>query len=130
VSPPAPSPAAAASPTLIPTVPAPSQPSETGGYDRLVGRWLRPDGGYILEVRSVSPEGAVDASYLNPRPIHVARAEASRMGDGMTLFVELRDANYPGSTYRLLYDRKRDMLTGSYFQALQQQTFEVEFVRR
>jgi len=81
-------------------------------------------------IRSVSAEGAVDASYLNPRPIRVARAEASRMGDGMTLFVELRDVNYPGSTYRLIYDGGRDVLTGTYFQALQQQTFEVEFVRR
>ena len=52
------------------------------------------------------------------------------MGDGMTLFVELRDVNYPGSTYRLIYDGGRDVLTGTYFQALQQQTFEVEFVRR
>jgi hypothetical protein len=113
-----------------PKVAAPQPTPEAAGYERLVGRWLRPDGGYILEVRSVSPEGTVDASYLNPRPIRVVRAEASRMGDGMTLFVELRDVNYPGSTYRLLYDRGRDMLTGSYFQALQQQTFDVEFVRR
>ena len=107
-------------------VPTPEAP----GFERLVGRWLRPDGGYILEIRSISSEGVVDATYLNPRPIRVARAEASRMGDGMTLFVELRDVNYPGSTYRLLYDRGRDMLAGSYFQALQQQTFDVEFVRR
>ena len=122
-----------ASSAVPPTTPAASAPQPTPaapGIERLVGRWLRPDGGYILEVRSVSPEGAVDASYLNPRPIRVARAEASRMGDGMTLFVELRDVNYPGSTYRLLYDRGRDVLTGTYFQALQQQTFDVEFVRR
>ena len=30
----------------------------------------------------------------------------------------------------LLYDRGRDVLTGTYFLALQQQTFDVEFVRR
>jgi hypothetical protein len=111
--------------------PSEPQPASTAaGYERLVGRWLRPDGGYILEVRSISPEGTVDAAYLNPRPIRVARAEASRMGDGMTLFVELRDVNYPGSAYRLIYDRGRDVLTGTYFQALQGQTFDVEFVRR
>jgi hypothetical protein len=122
-----------ASSTVPPTTPAAiaPQPSPTApGFEKLTGSWLRPDGGYILEVRSVSPEGVVDAAYLNPRPIRVARAEASRMGDGMTLFVELRDVNYPGSTYRLIYDRGRDMLTGTYFQALQQQTFDVEFVRR
>ena len=38
--------------------------------------------------------------------------------------------NYPGSTYKLIYDPARDVLAGLYFQALQQQTFDVEFVRR
>ena len=100
------------------------------GFDRLLGRWLRPDGGYILEIRSVSPGGKVDAAYLNPGPIRVARAEALREGGALTLFVELRDVNYPGSTYRLVYDPARDVLGGLYFQAVEQQTFDVEFVRR
>ncbi len=38
--------------------------------------------------------------------------------------------NYPGSTYKLVYDPGRDVLGGLYFQAVQQQTFDVEFVRR
>jgi len=38
--------------------------------------------------------------------------------------------NYPGSTYRLTYDPGRDVLAGLYFQAIEQQTFDVEFVRR
>ena len=79
---------------------------------------------------SVSPEGRVDASYRNPRSIRVARAEALREGEAVTLFVELRDTNYPGSTYRLVYLPGRDVLEGTYFQALQQQTFDVAFVRR
>ncbi len=112
-----------------PAAPAPATPL-VAGFEKLTGRWLRPDGGYILEVRSISPEGKVDAAYLNPRPIHVARAEALRQGEALTLFVELRDANYPGSTYKLIYDPARDVLAGLYFQALQQQTFDVEFVRR
>lgn len=100
------------------------------GFDRLAGRWFRTDGSYILEIRSVSPEGKVDAAYLNPRPIHVARAEALREGGALTLFVELRDVNYPGSTYKLIYDPARDVLAGLYFQALHQQSYDVEFVRR
>ena len=108
----------------------PALPTPAGtGFERLTGRWLRPDGGYILEIRSVSPQGTVDASYLNPRPIHVARAEASRTGEILTLFIELRDKNYPGSTYRLVYDPGRDVLAGTYFAAAQQQTFDVSFVR-
>jgi hypothetical protein len=100
------------------------------GFDRLVGRWLRADGGYVLEIRSVSPEGRVEAAYLNPRPIHVARAEAARGGDIVTLLVELRDANYPGSTYRLWYDAGSDTLEGTYYQAVQQETYDVAFERQ
>ena len=48
----------------------------------------------------------------------------------MKLFVELRDVNYPGSTYSLRYDPARDVLEGAYFQAMEQQTFDVSFVRR
>lgn len=125
---PAPAPASAApsAPEVLPAVPVPA----VAGFDRLEGRWLRPDGGYVLEVRSVSPGGKVDAAYLNPRPVRVARAEALREGGVLTLFVELRDVNYPGSTYKLVYDPGRDVLGGLYFQAVQQQTFDVEFVRR
>jgi hypothetical protein len=43
--------------------------------------------------------------------------------------VELRDVNYPGSTYKLSYDPRRDVLVGSYFLAATNETIEVEFVR-
>ena len=86
--------------------------------------------GDVLEIRAVTPEGRVEASYLNPRPIRVARAEAARGGDIVTLLVELRDVNYPGSTYRLWYDAGRDTLEGTYFQAVQQETYDVAFARQ
>ena len=108
--------------------PAAARSADTS-FDRLVGRWLRADGGYVLEIRAVTPEGRVDASYLNPRPIHVARAEAARGGDIVTLLVELRDVNYPGSRYRLWYDAGRDILQGTYYQAAQQETYDVAFER-
>ncbi|MBK7973210.1 MAG: hypothetical protein IPK07_08015 [Deltaproteobacteria bacterium] len=85
---------------------------------------------YVLEIRSISPDGTVDAAYSNPRPIHVARAMAARGDDAVTLFVELRDLNYPGSTYTLHYDPARDVLEGTYFQAIQRVTFDVSFTRR
>ena len=130
-------PVAEATPAPVPSTQAPAPPGApapatptVAGFEKLTGRWLRPDGGYILEIRSISPEGKVDAAYLNPRPIRVARAEALQQGGALALFVELRDVNYPGSTYKLIYDPARDVLAGLYFQALQQQTFDVEFVRR
>jgi hypothetical protein len=102
---------------------------ERGGFETLNGRWLRPDGGYIFEIRAVDPSGKIDALYFNPRPINIAKAEATRDGSKLNVFVELRAPNYPGSTYALVYDPKQDQLRGTYFQAALAQSFEVYFVR-
>jgi hypothetical protein len=98
-------------------------------FQRLAGRWVRPDGGYIIELKSVEDSGKMSAAYFNPRPIHVARAEASQAGTVTKVFVELRDVNYPGSTYNLIYVPEQDQLQGIYYQALEQQSFEVYFQR-
>jgi len=101
----------------------------SGGFDVLNGRWLRPDGGYVLEIRAVDAGGKIDAAYLNPKPINIAKAEATRDGSTVKVFVELRAPNYPGSTYTLTYDRDHDQLRGIYFQAVERQNFNVVFVR-
>jgi len=96
---------------------------------KLIGNWVRTDGGYIIAVRSVDPGGRVDAAYFNPRPINVSRAEAVVKGKTARLFIELRDEGYPGSIYTLEYDSTNDALVGVYFQAVQQQSYNVIFVR-
>jgi len=103
----------------------------TSGPDpsKLGGRWLRPDGGYILELSDFATEGLLKAAYFNPRPINVSRAEWKSQDGRLGVFVELRDTNYPGSTYTLDYDPAADRLKGIYFQAALQQQFEVEFER-
>ncbi len=98
-------------------------------YERLEGKWLRPDGGYILELKEVGKDGSLKAAYFNPRPINVAKAEWRRMGDRLQVFVELRDANYPGSTYTLIYSPENDRFEGYYYQAVQGQTYNMEFMR-
>ncbi len=118
-----------ASPAAQGTQAAPISPPAGQDFRALIGRWLRPDGGYILEIRDIDAGGKIDAAYLNPRPIHVARAEATRDGSALKVFVELRAPGYPGSTYTLTYDPKRDRLAGVYFQAALQQSFDVVFVR-
>lgn len=97
---------------------------------RLVGEWVRPDGGYVLSIRRIAPDGRLEAAYLNPRPINVSRAEASVAGDTAKLFIELRDTGYPGSTYELIYDPRSDLLAGVYFQAAMGQRFDVVFLRK
>ena len=119
----------------LPSSPAPrsslAAPVESAesGFRALSGRWLRPDGGYILDIRAVDARGTIEAVYLNPRPIPVARAEATRDSSTLNVFVELRAPGYPGSTYTLTYDPQRDQLAGIYFQAALQQRFDVVFVR-
>ena len=99
------------------------------GFAPLTGRWFRLDGGYVLEIRGVDAVGKMDASYLNPRPIHVAKAQATREGSTLKAFVELQAYGYPGSTYTLTYDPAGDQLCGVYYQAVLQQRFDVCFVR-
>ena len=86
-----------------------------GGFNALNGRWLRTDGGYIFEIRAVDPSGKIDAVYLNPKPINIAKAEAVRDGSKLNVFVELRAPNYPGSTYTLTYDRAARPTSGDLF---------------
>jgi hypothetical protein len=95
----------------------------------LEGRWVRPDGGYILEFWDIKKDGSVSAAYYNPRPINVFSAKWSRGEGKINLFVELRDVNYPGSKYNLQYEPKSDRLKGTYFQAVEKQTFNIEFMR-
>jgi hypothetical protein len=115
---------------LVPT-PAMAQSKRAEvAAERLVGRWIRPDGGYVLEIRSAQADGKLDAAYLNPRSIKVSRAEWRREEGRLLVFVELRDVNYPGSTYNLRFMPDKDSLVGAYYQAVQKQTFDVEFVRQ
>jgi hypothetical protein len=104
-------------------------PEAKSDFGSLKGRWRRPDGGYVIEIRNIEANGKMDAGYFNPRPINVSRAEASREGTTTKVFIELRDTNYPGSTYTLTYDPQSDQLKGVYFQAALQQSFDVVFVR-
>ena len=100
-----------------------------GVFGALSGRWIRPDGGYVIDIRSIDARGKVDASYANPNPLPFARAEATREGKTIKLFFELRAGGYNGSTYTLTYDPASDTLKGVYFQAVAQQKFDIYFTR-
>ncbi len=111
-----------------PTPPAPTPPAPIPS--ELIGQWLRSDGGYVLAISECDPSGGLTVAYLNPRPINVSRAEWRLEDEKISAFIELRDVNYPGSTYTLSYDPATDRLVGIYFQAAQQQQYEVEFRRQ
>ena len=90
-------------------------------FGLLVGRWQRTDGGYVIEVRRIHADGQMEAGYYNPRPINVARAQASVHGDQIKVELELRDKGYPGSVYTLVYAADKDVLFGNYYHALSRQ---------
>ncbi len=116
---------AAATPAAVPVVSA----APGADYAKAKGRWLRVDGGYVLAINAVDAEGRAEAAYFNPSPIKVAWGKVTNEGATLKVNVELRDVNYPGCLYKLSYVPATDRLVGTYFQAQQQQTYDVEFAR-
>lgn len=98
-------------------------------FSTLVGRWVRPDGGYVIDIKAADASGKLSATYANPSPLPFYTAEAARDGSALKLYFELRAGGYNGSTYRLVYDAASDRLKGVYFQAVARQQFEVAFTR-
>ena len=96
---------------------------------KLVGRWVRPDGGYVIHIRQVDADGSLQAAYFNPRPIHVSQAQVTQKEGEIQILIELRDIGYPGATYALTYNAKHDVLAGLYHQPAVGQTFDVAFER-
>lgn len=111
------------------TAPACAQGAPPISFDVLKGRWVRPDGGYTIAITSVAADGKIDAAYANPRPLPFAVAQATREGNTLRAFFELRAGGYDGSTYTLVYDPAADALKGAYYQAVARQRFNVQFAR-
>ncbi len=86
-----------------PAAPAASAAPQQAGLDILMGRWVRPDGGYVIDIRSVGAGGKLD--------------------------LELRAGGYNGSNYTLTYNPAKDTLEGVYYQAVAKQRFDVRFAR-
>ena len=122
---------AAGSPPAVASTNIPKQPvvRPDPGIEKLKGRWERPDGGSVLEIKDLAANGKMEAAYFNPRSINVAHAEWARNEGNINILIELRDVNYPGSKYTLQYDLASDSLKGFYFHAVSNQTFDVIFTR-
>ena len=110
-----------------PPVKNPSPAQDT--YAKLLGRWQRPDGGYVIDISSVNTDGSLEAAYFNPRPINVSQASAAIEEGKIKIFIELRDVGYPGARYSLAYTPQSDTLKGLYYQPSVGQSFEVVFAR-
>lgn len=98
--------------------------------DRLKGKWFRSDGSYTIDIFSVTKDGKLDAGYFNPNPVNVDKAEWVISENKLFVRVILKDLNYPGSTYALIYNPENDDLAGNYFQAVQGMNYDVIFTRK
>ena len=98
-------------------------------HKELIGRWVRPDGGYTLLIKAVNDDGSIDAEYFNPNPINVSKAKVSKESDKIDIFIKLRDIGYPGSFYTLVYEPDRDRLVGVYHHLVRKQNYDIYFVR-
>jgi hypothetical protein len=124
-----PAPAQAQRSSAAPASPAEAASAPQAAFGVLAGRWVRPDGGYVISIKAVDAGGKLDASYANPSPLPFYTAQASRDGSALKLYFELRAGGYNGSTYTLNYDAASDQLKGVYYQAVIRQKFAVVFVR-
>ena len=104
-----------------------STSAKTIDKNLLVGNWLRTDSDYRLQISEVNEDFTLEAKYFNPNPINVGRASWQETYGSLKIIIELRDVNYPGSTYTLNYLPDKNLLAGDYYQAVEGLTFYVEF---
>jgi hypothetical protein len=106
-----------------------SQTIQKTDKTKIIGEWLRTDSDYMIKIVEVNDNGSMLAQYFNPKPINVETAKWESISGDLKIFIELRDVNYPGSTYTLNYLPDKDMFAGEYYQAVEGLTFYVEFSR-
>ena len=75
-----------------------------------------------IAIKSVAPDGQIDAMYFNPSELPFMKAQATREGTTLRAFFALQAGGYAGSTYNLTYDSASDRLNGVYYQAVVKQS--------
>ena len=107
-----------------------NQNKKASDKNNLIGNWLRTDAEYLIRIAKVTADDTMTAQYFNPNPINMEGANWEQSYGKLKVIVEMRDVNYPGSTYTLNYLPDRDMLAGEYYQAVEGLNFCLEFTRR
>jgi len=105
------------------------QEQKTFDKSILVGNWIRTDADYRITISEFLDDGKLKAAYFNPNSINVGKAGWIFSDEAMKIYIELRDENYPGSNYNLIYYPEKDLLAGKYFQAVERVTYDVGFTR-
>lgn len=98
--------------------------------NELLGDWTRTDAPYQLKISELQEDGNMKAGYFNPKSINVGKATWTFENGLLSIYIELRDENYPGSKYTLFYYPDNGLLAGKYFQAVEGVTYDVAFSRK
>jgi len=109
--------------------PAVKKQTITPDKNLLIGDWTRTDSPYQIKISELFDDGTMKAGYFNPKSIHVGKASWALTGGILKIYIELRDENYPGSNYTLLYYPDRDLLAGKYYQAVEGVSYDIGFLR-
>lgn len=94
--------------------------------NQIIGKWLRYDGVYTIEIKSVNKNGTLEAAYFNPNPIEVGTAKWFMKDKKLNVFIEL-EGPYQKSQYKLVYSEKENTLAGTFYQAIAKETYNVYF---
>jgi hypothetical protein len=95
----------------------------------LIGDWTRTDSPYQLKITELLDDGTMKVGYFNPKSINVGKSSWKNSNGVLEIYVELRDVNYPGSSYTLYYFPEKDLLAGKYFQAVEGLSYDIGFMR-
>ena len=68
---------------------------ESPDFTKIIGKWVRPDGGYTIHVEDIKPDGSVNAGYFNPGEIDISEATVSKWKGLTKLYVKLQGKGYP-----------------------------------
>jgi len=98
-------------------------------YQSIVGRWVRQDYPYVIDIEKTDALGALTAHYYNPKRINVESARVKNDAGILIVEVVLRDKSYKGSRYTLNYKPMLKLLEGQYYHARSGQSLAVSFRR-
>jgi hypothetical protein len=98
--------------------------------EKLTGKWLRADGPYTIEIKSVINDSVLEVGYFNPNPIPEVQGSWRMFDDKLKVSVVLNDQTYQGSFYDLTYNERSKNLVGTFYQARVKQAFDVYFTRK
>ena len=98
--------------------------------DVLKGTWVRPDGGYTIVIKSIGPNGQLEATYFNPNPLPFAKAQASQEGESCAHSLNCARAATMVRPTSSATIAASDRLKGTYYQAVAKQKFDIYFVRK